>query len=370
LQDQLFIFLFQNHFQTAFEKYITPQLLVSAVTFFLCLTFSIIVFTYLYLGLKKRSFFFKERIRKNLELWISNVILNEDEEEIHIPAKFNKLFKTATARQYAIEHLIINKKAFSGVVADNIRHLYEHLGFKNDSLAKLKSKRWFIKAKGIQELALMDQNDQLIKVYRLTNSKNDLVRNEAQTAIIQWSGFNGLRFLDVVGYDISEWQQVQLLVQLKNFTQQDMPKLGTWLASSNDTVIIFALKLAETYQQFYVKAKVEECLLHSNEAVRIQAVKTLAKIGDAKSADKLAAQYRNDRFTNRLNILNIFHLVASDSQLPFLLEEMNNENDFLKLSAATALAEMGHLDLVKEKAIVQPEPYEQIFTHVKAALEF
>jgi hypothetical protein len=364
----LSFFLFQNQFQTTFEKYITPKLLLSGVIFFLCVTFSLVVFTYLYLGLKKRTFFFKERIRKNLELWISNVILNEDEGSIPIPAKFIKLFKSAAARQYAIEHLIINKKTFSGVVADNIRHLYEELDFKNDSVKKLNSKLWFIKAKGIQELAIMDQNDQLIKVYRLTNSKNDLVRNEAQTAIIHWSGFNGLRFLDVVGYDISEWQQIQLLAQLKDFTQQAMPKMQKWLSSSNYTVVIFALKLTEVYQQFQVKDKVEECLFHANEKVRTQAISTIVKIGDTESADKLILQYQNADLASQLHILNVFHYIASERQLPFLLQEISNDNNILKIAVARVLGEMGQLKLVEEKALLEPEAYQPIFNHVKAEL--
>jgi hypothetical protein len=361
-------FLFQNQFQTSFEKYITPGALINGVIFFSCLTAALVIFTYVYLGLKKRSFFFKDRIKKNLELWISSVILDEGE-EIRIPEKFKKIFKNPVARQYALENLIVNKKTFSGAVSSNIRELYEELGFKQDSLQKLNSKRWFIKAKGIQELAIMDQNDFLIKVYRLTNSKNDLVRNEAQSAIIHWSGFNGLRFLDVASYDISEWQQMQLLVQLKNFTQQEMPGLGKWLASSNNTVVTFALKLAEVYQQFQVKDKVEQCLLHANESIRIHAVNTLTRIGDEGSADQMIAAYQRERFTNRLNILNKISAVATPRQAPFLLEETNNANDFLKLAASRAIAELGAIVVIARKAAEHPEPYEKIYHHVKAQME-
>jgi hypothetical protein len=362
--------LFQNHFKTAFQDLITPGTLLNGVIFLTFITTSLVVFTYLYLGLKKRSFFFKDKIRKSLELWISHVILSEEEDILHIPEKFAKMFRNPVARQYAIDHLIINKKVFSGAVAQNIRHLYEKLGFKNDSLKKLHSKLWYTKAKGIQELSIMDQNDQLIKVYRLTNSRNDLVRNEAQNAIIQWSGFNGLRFLDVVTYDISEWQQIQLLEFLKLFTQQDIPKLTKWLSSKNNSVILFALKLAEVYQQFGVKEKVEQCLLHEDEKIRIQAVNTLARVGDSESADHIIDQYKNETIANQLNILQKLPLLADDKHLLFLQQQLLDENDFIKLSAARALGVMHHLELVKQKADEQPEPYEYIFKHVKADLSF
>ncbi len=364
-------FLFQSQFKTAFEDLITPGTLMKGVLFFSAITFSLVVFTYLYLGLKKKSFFFKDKIRKSLELWISHVILSEEEEdELHIPEKFTKMFRNPVARQYAIDHLIINKKVFSGAVAQNIRHLYEKLGFKNDSLKKLKSKLWYTKAKGIQELSIMDQNDQLINIYRLTNSRNELVRNEAQNAIIQWSGFNGLRFLDVVTYDISEWQQIQLLELLKLFTQQDMPKLPNWLSSTNNSVILFALKLAEVYQQFIVKEKVEQCLLHEDEKIRVQAVNTLARVGNSESADRIIQQYENESILNQLNMLQKLPLMAEEKHVLFLQQQLFDENDFIKLSAAKALGTMHHLELVQQKAVEQPEPYDHIFKHVKAELAF
>jgi len=362
------VLLFQNHFKTAFEQYITPGLLTDVILFFSAITATLVIFTYSYLGAKKRSFFYKDRIKKNLELWISNVILDESEHGITIPDKFRKLFKNPAARQYAIENLIINKKAFSGSVADNIRFLYEEVGFKEDSLRKLNSKLWFMQAKGIQELALMDQNDQLIKVYRLTNSKNDFVRNEAQSAIIHWSGFNGLRFLDVATYTISEWQQVQLLVQLRNFAQQDMPKMAKWLTSTNDSVVLFALKLCEVYQQFHVKQNVAACLQHSNEAIRKQTVRTLCRIGDSNSADWIVAAYPAEPYMNQLNILNNIQKIATEQQVPFLQQELDNENDFLKLAAARALGSMGYIHLLEEKATASPELYQPIYQHIQAEI--
>lgn len=344
-------------------------MLLDAVVFFACITFALVVFTYLYLGLKKKAFFFKDRIRKSLELWISHVILSEgEEEELVIPEKFRKMFRDPLARQYAIEHLIINKKAFSGHVAENIRHLYEKLGFKQDSLKKLESRAWYTRAKGIQELSLMDQDDLVIRVYRLTNSRNELVRNEAQNAIIQWSGFKGLRFLDVVSYDISEWQQVQLLVLLKNFPAQDLSRLPHWLRSGNPTVVVFALKLAGVYQQFGVKQEVEACLYNSNPAIRLQAVNTLARIGDEDSADRIIEHYQQEDTANQLNILAKLPSIAEEKHLGFLLRQMDHENDFIKLSAAKAIAALKRIDLVAEKAAGQPEPFGQIYRHVKAEL--
>jgi hypothetical protein len=365
-----FVFtLLDAGFETTFQKLVTPKNLYILVLLLACTLFCLVFITYLYQELRKRSFFARNRIKKNLELWISNVILDEDEgTEFKVPPKFRKIFKDAAARQYAIDSLLLNKRSFSGFVADNIVQLYEHLGFKDDSLKKLQSRLWFEKAKGIQELYLMDQKDQLIKVYRLTNSRNEFIRMEAQTAIIHWAGFNGLRFLDVVTYPISEWQQIKLLEQLRNFQPQELPKLSTWLKSDNDTVVILAIKLAAIYQQFQVQTQVAACLQHPNEAVRIEAVKALPKIGDGFCADMMIKQYYKERFTNKLNILNSIYDLAESRHIPFVFQELDNENDFLKLAAAKTLARLAGTELLESKANAQPEPYLQIYKHVKQEL--
>ncbi len=361
--------LLNSGFKDAFQRLVTPENLYLLSFLLICTLISLVVITYLYLYLRRKAFFARTRIKKNLELWISNVILNEDEGgEFKVPSKFQKIFKSPEARQYAIDNLILNKRSFSGFVAENIVQLYERLDLKQDSIKKLKSRFWYDRAKGIQELYLMDQSNQFIKVYRLTNSKNEFVRMEAQTAIIHWSGFNGLRFLDVVTNPISEWQQIKLLEQLRNFQPQVMPKLSKWLKSNNYTVVIFAIKLSAIYQQLQVVNEVAACLEHPREEVRIEAVKALIRIGDAESADQMIRQYPRERFTNKFNILNSLFYLSEDQHVTFLYQELDNQNDFLKLSAAKALARVAGTELLEQKAKIQPQPFEQIYKHVKQEL--
>ncbi len=206
---------------------------------------------YLCLFYQKRNFFYTERIRKLLEPMISYIIMEESIESIEIPRKMIRILNNAVARQYVTDELIRCKKNFSGLVSEHIVILYEKLGLKKYSLAKVaEKKRWHIKAQGIQELYMMNQQDVLKTIYRNTNSKNDFVRMEAQTGVIHLTGFPGLRFLDVVSYPITEWQQLKLLEQLRLYPDKEdiSDKLPQWLQSKNETVVVFALKLADDYQ--------------------------------------------------------------------------------------------------------------------------
>jgi hypothetical protein len=100
----------------------------------IALTVSII---YLYLFYKKRNFFYTDRIRKHLETWITQIIMEEDPESIVISKNFYTILNNRVARQFAIDELIVCKKNFSGVVAENIIALYIQLGLKKYSLKKL-----------------------------------------------------------------------------------------------------------------------------------------------------------------------------------------------------------------------------------------
>ena len=124
----------------------------------------IVILIYFQLMAKKRMHFHTERIRKNIEVWISHIILEESLEGIDIPKKFFRLLDDPKARQVAIDELANCKKNFSGAVAENIVVLYNKLGLREDSLAKMQNTRkWYLQAKGIQELYLMDQKPSSIK---------------------------------------------------------------------------------------------------------------------------------------------------------------------------------------------------------------
>jgi len=269
-----------------------------------------------------------------------------------------------------IDELIVCKKNFSGGVTENIIWLYLQLNLKKDSLRKLRTTApWHIRAKGIQELYLMEQQDVLKMIYKNTNSNNEFVRMEAQTGVINLTGFPGLRFLDVVSYPITEWQQLKLLEQLRlHPVKQDLSdKIPNWLHSSNTTVIVFALKLADEYQVFSVKDQVMACMEHADKTVRSQALKTLVRLADETTAALLAGYFPNESPVNQLYILDALRTLATENETAFLVSLLDHGNDTVKLKAAVVLAEVSEtgMELILQKSRQQPEPFERIWRHIK-----
>ena len=363
-------FLLNTGFSKTFETFVEPVYLYGLAVFFFILTAAVVIITYIILNKKKAEHHFKKGIRESIEGWINEAMINESDTNTTVPSHFNLILKKQEGRQLLIDELVRNKTSFSGGVSANIRHLYCQLGLNVDSVKKLNASRVHIQCQGIYELCVMDQNSEVKKVYRLTNSKDQDVRIEAQTAIIQWYGFKGLRFLDVVSYPITEFQQLKLLELLRILPFTGFSHLGSWLASANDTVVIFALKLARHYQEDAFIREAEECLKHSNEAVRIQAVKTVAVIGDACTTGLLTKTYQQESFTNRLNILMQLPAIAEDEQTDFLVDLLDDENEYLKLASAKVLAKCTTrgMKILEAKSIAQPVPYREIYMHVKWGL--
>jgi hypothetical protein len=266
--------------------------------------------------------------------------------------------------------LIRCKKNFSGLVAEHIILLYERLELKKYSLLKVGDKsKWYIKAQGIQELYMMDQHDALKAVYRNTNSTNELVRMEAQTGVIHLTGFPGLRFLDVISYPLTEWQQLKLLEQLRLYPEkQDISeKLPKWLQSKNITVAVFALKLVDEYQLFSIRRYVVNCLVHPSKQIRSQALKTMIRLEDESTPLVLLGYFNKEFLTDQFFILDALRSIATEREAAFLEKLLDHENDTIKLKAAIVLAactEKG-LAILEKRSVEQPEPYYRIFRHIK-----
>ena len=355
-------------------KIITRSNLYSVAILFILLTISLIFITYFYLSSNKKTFFYKQKIREQLDEWISTVLLDEEfdvEEKNTITASLKQLIKNPIAEKFIMEELVGTKKSFTGTAANNIVELYLDLGLKVFSLKKLANKKWHIKAKGIQELYVMDQYDLEDEIHSYTNSENEFIRMEAQVGNIHLRGFKGLKFLNTTTNHITDWQQIKLLNQLSLVQFEEMHTLADWIESENDSIVILALKIVEIYQQFQVYREVELSLYHHNEKIRNQAVKTIVRIAKIKTANTLVEIFKTEILANQLNILDHLPQVANDNHIGFLLLLQNHGNNLIKLKAAKALTQYSTYGLaaLETRSILQPEPYKKIFLHVLSEMD-
>ncbi|MBS1601265.1 MAG: HEAT repeat domain-containing protein [Bacteroidetes bacterium] len=287
--------------------------------------------------------------------------------EIAIPFKVARSLSRAHLRQLMIFQLVKAKKAMSGTAAANLVQLYHQLALHEDSLRKLTNPKWHLQAQGIQELAVMEQRGSVTRLYRLTNARNEVVRREAQAAIVQLYGFDGLRFLDVINTPLSEWQQIQLLRLLQQSAGTPQEKIFRWLTSSNTTVRVFTLRLIAEQHLQQVTPQVAERLRDDCPAVRLQAILCLGELAATDTAGLLTAAYPGEDLAGKLAILQTLGRIGAEGELAFLDAQLSTPDNRIRLETARALVRTGEegLKCLDRFPFIDQSPWNEIFQQAK-----
>lgn len=353
------------------------QPLIHITIGFLATFLLIVAAIFFYLSYKKRLFRNRERLKKNIYLLIEKTLFYEppalqktgDNTWMKIPSKFQALLKKKLPRAVLRAEILQVQKNISGASRDNIQKLYEQLGLKQDALKKLnRFRKWYIKAEGIQELSIMNQRDCLRSIYRYVNDKNEYIRMEAQSAAINFLGFHGLRFLNIISYPLSEWQQLKLLEQLSHKSVGELKGIATWLRSPNDSVILFALKLIRVYRCFELHDTAAGCMKHPNVEVKKSCITTLTDIYTEDTAPLLIQHYATEDKDCRLATLNALGQIRDRETIPFLTEQLQDVNNDLKLAAAKAIMAIAGSDginVLNAYTEAQSYPWSDIIQQLK-----
>jgi hypothetical protein len=322
----------------AFFNFISPSRLYTGALILFAITSVFVMMIYRKLYVKKRDFFKREKISGELNQWIGEALVEESETVVTITPLLAHMLEVPAHRQFITDSLINVKKNISGAATKNIVAIYEQLGLKSDSLKKLNSWKWHLRSRGIYELYMMGQGDAMQDIYRYTDSDNDTVRMEAQTAIVGFYGFKGLNFLNHLTHTLNDWQQLKLLEQLNKLDPDEMHDLPSWLTSPNNYVKLFALKLTRVYNQYGMHSLVANCLSDPDDHTRNEAIKTLGMISNETTPSILRDHYPCEHPSNKREILKQLSIIGSEQELPFLIEQLGDEDDNIKLEAGRAIA--------------------------------
>lgn len=352
---------------------IRPHFFYLANLFFsgLVLLLIAIILVAMYLRIKRASKHQKWKLMA--DLLIRKAIFFEEEEHdqagsIPVTSRTIKLLKNPHFRKVLTHELVNAKKSVSGGSADNLIRLYLQLNLNYYALLSLKNDRWYIKAQVIQELSILGLKENLTKIYRYTNNANDLLRMEAQIAIVRLSGFEGLRFLDLVSYPVSEWQQIKLLHELSHVPAENFSGIEKWLKSENKTVVTFGLKLARIYHRFELHDVVCTCLPDADPQVRLHAINTLREIYNEETSGILISRILKEDVQHRMAIIQVLQNIATNEDIPVLLDQLGTENAALKQMVARSLSKIspeGYAGLQQHEH-AQEYPLREIIAQIKS----
>lgn len=269
-------------------------------------------------------------------------------------------------RQILIDQIIDVSINLKGDAEAKLQKLYLNLGLDRDSVSRAYSRRWHKKIKGFRELAFMNIREANDEISRCLESKNEILRIEAQIAMVRLNDNNPFEFLYHYERPFSLWEQITLYELL---VQHDMkvPSFSQWLDSPNDTIVIFSLRMIREYKQIDSEKDVLKVLQHKSQEVRKTAIEVAGDLGLKQSLKTLKKMYKNENYDNCLEILRSMVKMPDPGMLGFLKMVLDKEDDIqLQIEATKGIQSLGEEGVRALVKIMESEykNYNIIIRHV------
>ena len=294
--------------------------------------------------------------------------LFEEEKREQAYADMTKVAFNSFNRQILIDQMIDLSINLKGDIKEQIKDLYLRLGLKNDSLAKAHSRKWHKNVKGFRELAFMNIRDANDRIIDSLNSSNEILRMEAQIALVRLSEDNPYEFLHLLEKPLSVWEQItlhELLIQ----HNMKVPAFKQWFESENISILIYALEMVAWFKQHSVGKEVISLFGHENDNVRLTAFRVCGEIRLKSSLSPMKKIYAGETPNNKLEILKAFARMPDEKYLKFLKSVLDTEEDVqLQIQATKAIENMDEpgismlIKLMKSKS--EYKNYQIIIRHV------
>lgn len=289
-------------------------------------TIAIILFILILFYIRIKRAYLNQRIR----VWkpkIENQILKHLSTGSELKNNFQNL-KVLTQKKFqkeiAIVILMNLSDNVSGSIKTNIDKLFVTLELHTYTIIKIKSSSWTKKVTGIKTLTQLGyhQNiEQIITPY--LNHKNQNLRGEILIALVKLLAEKGLKQLDNLMYDISDWHQIEIVDALLLHKNIHIPDLKPYFKSTNKTVIKIALKLMFAYTLIQYKTDIIPLLDHDEHSVRKQTRSIIKYFKIIESKEKLFESLNYNR--NELELIDTLEALEAIG-IDFQLEDVYNSH--------------------------------------------
>jgi hypothetical protein len=280
--------------------------------------------------------------------------------------EFLKIASDNFRRQVLIDQIIDVSVNLKGDSEEKLNILYNKLGLRHDSIRKAYSRKWHFKVKGFRELAFMNIKDANEEIFNALNSANEILRMEAQIALVRLSGENPFMFLNHLTRPFSIWEQITLYELLVQHSLP-VPAFKSWLNSPNPTVIMFALRMVREFKQQDAEEDVMNVLTHPESRVKHLAIEVAGDLNMRSSLEIMKRMYKNEDYSNCTEILRSMGKIPDPSMLGFLKLVLDKEDDVqLQIEATRAIENMGEVGIAALVKLMKSEykNYNIIVRHV------
>ncbi|MCX6259444.1 MAG: HEAT repeat domain-containing protein, partial [Bacteroidia bacterium] len=257
------------------------------------------------------------------------------------PDRVRNIASDTYRRQALIDQMIDVSVNLKGDAEEKLGGLYLYLGLDRDSIKRANNFRWHKKIKGFRELAFMNIKDANDSIYEALNSKNEILRMEAQIALVRLTDEDPFSFLFQLIRPFSLWEQITLHELI---IQHDLPvpEFKKFLKASNPTVVMFALRMIREFKQKDAEDDLRETLEHSSPEVRRLAVQVAGDLEMRSSLEVMKRMYKSQDYNTCLEIVRSMAKMPDPSLMGFLKLVLDKEDDVqLQIEATKAIENNG-----------------------------
>lgn len=329
------------------DYFIESPLIIQVMWVMIALFIALIIYLIIYLRYLRKGLRKKDRIvvlyEQKYESYLLNYLYSGNEEEdissrqLVIINQLKKSTKDPFIRKILISLFLKIKNEISGEIAESIHKLYLQTGLVSYALARLKHKKWYVIAKGIRELNQFNVKEAHDEVLLHINHPRREVRKEMQIYMLNLFYFEGLSFLNLLEMQLSEWDQIQLLGTLQRLKNQQEIYINPWLESANDSVVIFALKLAEIYNITESRSTILQLLNHDSKKIRLEAIRVLSHLNVLKAKEVLKENITERSQEEQIAFFKLMENLYEIKDESFVLEFVNNKIFEIKVSTLKIL---------------------------------
>lgn len=303
------------------------------------LLFVVIIMLVVYLKILRKNIRVKDRKSKeytiNIEQMLIEYLYLQEGSVITLSQKkiinkFKKGLLFKNKRRIITTVFIKLSDEISGTMINNMHELYEEIGLLKFAFKKLRSRKWNVIALGIRDLRQFKIKRAEKHILPFVNHSRREVRSEAQLYFLELFEFDGLNFLDTLKVPLSDWDQIQLLGEIKKFDNHKINDVSRWLLSENDYVIVFMLHLVRSFNLLETKDLLLDLLNHKNEDVRLRTIQVLThfEIEDAKEI--LTNKYEELTKKEKISFFKLLKATAKPEDSMFIVNFVKDANFEIK----------------------------------------
>lgn len=252
--------------------------------------------------------------------------------------------------QYLIDLMIRTQRSLLGQNYKKLDTLYHQIPPYRVSVNKLKSKKWWIKARGIREIYEMDQEQYIKEITKERNNKNIFVRREAQIAMVVFLGWESLRFLPYLKRQMSLWQQIKVVEKLFDLHKEPNPILLRKAFNSekpyaNELIMRIIRKFDMKEDLHYIIGFLDSPVFDTRESA-IYCISSFTLDAD-QMREVQNKFFLIPNIEQQVHLLKYLDRISEVKELDFYKSLLYLDNDVIKLTAAEILWNNGFKEEVQ-----------------------